>query len=382
MWDQIYHLCGLPFGWIMRLIYLWVNNYAFAIVLFTVFTKLILFPISYKQQKNTARMQRINPKLEKLRKKYKDDQQKLQEAQMKLYQEENVNPGASCLPMFLQFFILFGVLDVVYKPLSYILRMKNDIISACYEVVKNIDPDLAKQGTSLRQELIVLSGHHHDAGAFGQALAGTDFSAQMTEFYTRFNLFGLNLGEVPDWHLNIHSLSSIGLFMIPVASGVLQLILTIYTQAVQKKRNPDMPNMGCMNVMLYVMPLFSVWFAFQVPAGVGFYWVCSSFFALIQTIGLNMWFTPERTEAICAKEDEKLKKKYGSGKPKGIMQRLLENSQTMTEAQAQHNRYAEETEGMSRSQLTAYNRELLADARKRMAEKYGDTLEPEDTDEG
>ena len=59
MMDFLYDLCGKPFGWIMRLIYDWVDNYAFAILLFTIFTKLILFPISYKQQKNSARMQRV-----------------------------------------------------------------------------------------------------------------------------------------------------------------------------------------------------------------------------------------------------------------------------------------------------------------------------------
>ena len=69
MSDFLYDLCGKPFGWIMRLIYDLVDNYALAILLFTIFTKLILFPISYKQQKNSAKMQRFNPKLEKLRKK-------------------------------------------------------------------------------------------------------------------------------------------------------------------------------------------------------------------------------------------------------------------------------------------------------------------------
>ena len=136
--DFLYDLCGKPFGWIMRLIYDLVDNYALAILLFTIITKLILFPISYKQQLNTARMQRLNPKLEKLRQKYKSEPQKLQEAQMQLYQEENINPGASCLPMFLQFFILFGILDVVYKPLSYILKVKDSVISSAFEIVQKL----------------------------------------------------------------------------------------------------------------------------------------------------------------------------------------------------------------------------------------------------
>lgn len=92
----------------MRLIYQLVNNYGVAIVLFTIITKLLLFPISYKQQKNTLRMQLLQPKLKKLQAKYKDKPQELQQAQMQLYQEEHVNPMSSCLPRFLQFFLLLA----------------------------------------------------------------------------------------------------------------------------------------------------------------------------------------------------------------------------------------------------------------------------------
>lgn len=377
MMDFLYDLCGKPFGWIMRLIYDWVDNYALAILLFTIFTKLILFPISYKQQMNSAKMQRLNPKLEKLRKKYKDEPQKMQEAQMKLYQEENVNPGASCLPMFLQFFILFGILDVVYKPLSYILRIGDNLITKAFQVVEKIDPDLAKQGTSLRQELAVLSAHHKDSSAFGDVFAGTDYSAQISEFYDKFSLFGINLGEVPSWHPDVWNATTIGLFLIPILSGVLQLILTIYMQVVQKKRNPAMQNMGCMNVMLFAMPIFSVLFAFQVPAGVGFYWVCSSFFSLLQTIGLNYYFTPARIEKLCEKEDKKMAKKYANGK-KSLMQRMMEQQQGMSEGQQNRERYAEETKDMSRSELSKYNQQVLKDARKRMAEKYNETYEADE----
>ncbi|MGN1403571.1 MAG: YidC/Oxa1 family membrane protein insertase [Ruminococcus sp.] len=377
--DFLYDLCGKPFGWIMRLIYDWVDNYALAILLFTIFTKLILFPISYKQQMNSAKMQRVNPKMEKLRQKYKNDAQKLQEEQMKLYQEENVNPGASCLPMFLQFFILFGILDVVYKPLSYILKMKDDLISKAFEVVQNISPELAKQGTSLRQELAILSAHHQDSGAFDQVFAGTDLSAQIAEFYDKFNLFGMNLGEIPQWNPEVWDSTAIGLFMIPILSGILQLILTIYMQIVQKKRNPDMPNAGCMNIMLYIMPIFSVWFAFQVPAGVGFYWVCSSFFSLLQTIGLNMYFTKERIEKICEKENKKMQKKYANGK-KSFMQRMLDQQQGLSEGQQKRERYAEETKDMSRSELSKYNQQVLKEARQRMAEKYGETYEGDENE--
>ena len=296
---------------------------------------------------------------------------------MKLYQEENVNPGASCLPMFLQFFILFGILDVVYKPLSYILKVKDSVITSAFEVVQKINPDLAKQGTSLRRELTILTAHHSDASAF-QSVLGDDLSAKLSEFYDKFSLFGINLGEIPTWHPDTWNAAAIGLFMIPVLSGLLQLALTIYMQISQKKRNPGTPNMGCMNVMLYAMPIFSVWFAFQVPAGVGFYWVCSSFFSLIQSIGLNCYFTKERIEAICEKETKKNAKKYANGK-KNFMQRMMDVQQD-AEVQAKREKYAEETKDMSRSELNKYNQQVLKDARKRLAEKYGDTYDENESD--
>ena len=80
----MYDIFGTPFGWIMRLIYQLVNNYGVAIVLFTIITKILLFPISYKQQKNTLRMQLIQPKMKKLQEKYKDKPQELQKAQIQM----------------------------------------------------------------------------------------------------------------------------------------------------------------------------------------------------------------------------------------------------------------------------------------------------------
>ena len=77
--NSIINLIAIPLGFIMRLIYSWVGNYGLAIVLFTLVTKLILLPVSYKQQKNSARLQLINPKLKKLQEKYKDKPEKMQQ---------------------------------------------------------------------------------------------------------------------------------------------------------------------------------------------------------------------------------------------------------------------------------------------------------------
>ena len=332
----------------MRLIYQLVNNYGVAIVLFTIITKILLFPISYKQQKNTLRMQLIQPKLKKLQAKYKDKPQELQQAQMQLYQEEHVNPMSSCLPMFLQFFLLFGVLDV--------------------------GDSVAKQYTGLRQELGVLKAFQDNPSAFSNV--DTFDTSKVSDFMEHFTVFGVNLGETPTWHPEVWNASAVILFCIPLLSGILQLIMTIYMQIMQKKRGtaPEQ-NMGCMNVMLYVMPLFSVWFAFQVSAGVGFYWACSSFFSLVQTIGLNLYFTPERGAKIIEKENKKMEARYAAGK-QSFTERVM--NQNAGAARVQE---TEKTKNMSNRELSSYNKQKIQEARKRMAEKYGETYEEDSSDE-
>ena len=129
----LYDLIGIPFGYLMSLIYKIVPNYAVAIILFTLVTKLLLFPVNYKTQKNAARMQLFQPKLEKLKKSYGSNPQRLQEEQQKLYQQEGINPMGSCLPMFIQMFLLFGVIDVVYKPITHILHITKSVRTAAIE---------------------------------------------------------------------------------------------------------------------------------------------------------------------------------------------------------------------------------------------------------
>ncbi len=367
----LYDLLGIPFGYVMRFIYDLVQNYGAALVLFTIFSKLLLFPINYKTQKSSAKMQRLNPKLKALRKKYEKDPQKYQEAQMALYQEEGVNPGASCLPMFIQFFLLFGILAVIYKPLTHVMGYSGDVIESIITMMGEQFPAISEKfkAGDLREELYIIEAFKENPSAFSN-IAGFN-SADVTEFLDNYTLFGIDLGVTP----NIKDISNFGLWCIPFLSGIFQLISTIYSQTVMKKKNPDQPNMGCMNVMLYGMPIFSVWFAFNVPAGVGFYWACSSLVSLAIQIGLNMYFTPARVEKICEKENEKMRKKYGSSGKKSFTQRMLE---AQGQAAAQTGSRNKETENMSKKEKSEYESQRIKDARKRMAEEYGDDYSDEE----
>lgn len=372
----LYEIFGIPFGYLMMWIYDLVQNYGVAIILFTLVTKLILLPVNYKTQKNAARMQLLNPELAKIRKSYKDNPQKMQEEQMKLYQREGVNPMGSCLPAVIQMVLLFGVLDVVYKPLTHIIRFSDKTIAGARTIASEIGKINIKE-SDLRNELSILNIFNDNKSGFTSV--GEQFSEKVSEFYENFSIFGINLGAIPSVPESWSDMGQVGLFLVPIFAGLSQLVYTLYSQIHQKKKNPDMPNMGCMNVMLYLMPLLSVFFAFQVAAGVGFYWIFSSIFSFAITVFLNHYFSDKRIAAIVEKEREKAKK-YAevNGNKKNFMQKILEQQQAaMEEQKKQQTLYKENGDKMSRSEANAYNRQLLNEARKRMAEKYGDDYDDE-----
>ena len=90
-----------------------VANYGIVIILLTLIVRLVLTPLTISQTRSMARMQKMQPQIKELQKKYKDDKQKLQQETMEFYKKNNVNPLAGCLPLLLQmpvFFALFGAL--------------------------------------------------------------------------------------------------------------------------------------------------------------------------------------------------------------------------------------------------------------------------------
>lgn len=370
----LYEIIGIPFGYLMNLIYNIIGNYGIAIIIFTIVTKLILFPVNYKTQKDSARQRLLNPKLEKLRKSYSNNPTKLQEEQQKLYQQEGVNPMASCLPAFIQMFLLFGVIDVVYKPFSHILRFSDSVKEKAVSIASELSQAAggkAINSSDLRNELLTMEQVMKAPEKFKEI--GENFADSVIEFSERFTVFGVNLGITPDLTPDVWNKQSIILFLIPFASGIVQLFTTIYMQIHQKKNNPDMPNMGCMNLMFYLMPVMSVWIAFEVPAGVGFYWIWSSLFSFMITLILNAYFTHDRTVKINEKEKEKARK-YAEKHPekKTFMQRMLEQQQALEQQQNGASRTDANGAKISRSEMNKYNRDRINEARKRMAEKYGD----------
>ncbi len=356
-------IIGYPLGLIMYGIYSLVKDYGIALILFTILTKLLLSPLSINNNKMSAKQKAIAPQLEKLRKSYANNPTRLQEEQMKLYNENNINPMAGCLPLLIQLPIIYGILDVVYRPLTHILRLPKDMINQATEVLNAYftDANIVDKAMASRPELVILQYVKQNPRIF-EGVEG------FTESVSGFNntLFNglIDLGVTPTIHPEVWNAQAVALCMIPVVSGLFQLIFTVYSQMKQKRDNPEAAKMmGGMNIMLYTMPIISVWFTFSFPAGVGFYWALSSVFSLVQAIIIDKMMTPEYVEKMLKKEREKAKNK----KP-GFMEKMMEQQKAMLEEQSSSGKNS----SMSKSELNEYQRQLINEARKRMADKYGD----------
>lgn len=108
------------FGSMLYYIYNFVGDYGIAIILFSLIAKLILLPINIKQTKSMQDTNKIQPEIQKLQKKYKDNPEKLNEETMKLYKEHNINPVGGCLPLLIQFPIIIGLYRVLQQPQIYV----------------------------------------------------------------------------------------------------------------------------------------------------------------------------------------------------------------------------------------------------------------------
>ena len=130
------------FGFLFRILYSFINNYGLALLIFTLFFRLIIMPTNIKQQKSSATQVRMQPKLKRIREKYQDytpqeRNQKIQEETNELYQREGYNAMAgSCMPLLFQLPILWGLYGVVREPLKYVLQIPSDLLTALTNVAK------------------------------------------------------------------------------------------------------------------------------------------------------------------------------------------------------------------------------------------------------
>lgn len=375
----MFNLIAIPLGWIMRLIYNVVKSYGASILIFTLLVKACTIPSTYKQQVAAARRGLLSPKLAKIRKSYANNPQKMQEEQQKLYTQEGINMSQGCLGSILTLVVLMGVFQVVIRPLTYILQLKDDIAPAT-ELLKTWleSKNITEQYLTARPELLIIKYAKSNPEIFSTM---PEFVKKVAGFQNTF--LGFDLGGQPTlkpeggW-----SAGAVLLASLPVLCFLAQILLTIISQRHTKKQDPESAQqMGSMNLMLYLTPLMSLWIGYKAPAGLNFYWLINSVSSLLLMLGIYKYLNPERVLAINEKEKEKQ-----LAKGPGWMQRMMDMSAQMQNEQqnggmsinGNRTQYSDGDDGMSRKERAEYDRKLIEAARRRAALKYGDEL-PDDS---
>ena len=346
----LFSLFAGPLGKLMQWIYTIVPSYFWALIIFTVLTRLILFPLSIKNQKNQADRARLAPRLERIQKKYGQDRQKLMMKQQELYEREGVKMTAGCLPMLVQMLVLFSIIAVIYKPLTYIQSIPEKQINTCISVaVENMDEDKDADRIKVMKDK---KGYYRELYLFDEINDTTrpqmvaalmdknDLSeanaekvvASIEKTGQEFSIFGVSLLKQP-WQ---KSLIPNWLWLIAIASGVSALLSGMlsmkYSKAAMSLEQQQAG--GCNNAMIYMMPIMSLVFSFTVPAGVAVYWTFSNLLAMVQTVILNAMWNPGKIRAQAELEYQERRKKRREDKERLKAARLAEQAAWQEEEKA------------------------------------------------
>ncbi len=275
------------FGTILKYFYDLCNNYGVALILFTLAVKVLLLPLGVKQQKNTIKQIKLQPKERLIRKKFSYDKNLAQQKVMEFYQKEGFNPMGGCLPLLIQLPIMFILYRVIQQPLTYISSYSADVINAIASKLQTL---------SLTEAEIALMERFAVNPQYGEVSLMQVMSARAVELgelfqgVPNFNFLGMDLTATP-------SLGNFNmLLLIPLVSFLTSLLQTFVSQTTTKYTTQNQQSGN--NTMMFIMgPGMSLVFTFMFNAGIGLYWIISNVFGILQTLLLNAIMSPAQAAA-------------------------------------------------------------------------------------
>lgn len=282
-------------GPLMRMLYQMIPNFAVTMIVFTVIIKLLMLPLMIKQQKSMAKMSVFTPMINEIQQKYKNNQEKMQEEMVKFQQEYGYSPTAGCLPMLINMLVLFGMVEVVYRPVQYILGIPKEAISAACTAL-----GIANNGAASQTGLIEAI-HAGLASGVDTGLA-TEQLSSIANFNTSF--LGMDMCTIPGFSFSL-------IMIFPIIAAVTMCI----SQVLSTKMSGQQAQMqGSMKVMMLVMNLMFVTFCFNAPVGFSLYYGVSNVVQIFQSYVTYKIYSPEKFKAqyeaeLAAKRAEKKKKR-------------------------------------------------------------------------
>ena len=294
------YILGWPLGYVMQWIYNLIPNYGWDIIIFTVLIRLLSIPLTLKQQKNMTRMSAFQPMVLEIQKKYKDKPEKQQEELTRLQQDFGYNPTSGCLPMLLNFFVMFGVIEVVYRPLLRIFHISSETLAAAGQALTNLGISFTEVTRDTNIIAQIVAGEPTVSGVFSAEQLAT-----ITEFSHHMDFFGIDLTRVPQYSLAAENLP---LLVFPILA-----IVTMFLSTHLSMKASGQEMQGTMKLTMYLMPLMYVFFCFTVPTAFSLYYVVGNVLMTFQSIFMKKLYDPEKIKAEVAAEIEAKRKEQRRG---------------------------------------------------------------------
>lgn len=336
-----------------------IANLGFCIIIFTVIVKIILLPLTIKQQKSTKINAIIQPELLKIQKKYKNkkDQESMLKQQQEIqavYDKYGTSMTGGCLTTLIQFPIIMGLYRVIQNVPAYVGKIK-DMYSPIADAVIN------SQGADKAQQFMIdfvskneISGASYAINKFQKLseidvdniidvlsnfgvsnlntlietikMAGDNILVGNVDKIDKIHSFilDINISEAPGYHLS-------WALCIPFLSAFFNYLSMKVTTGKQDQQMEGQ-TAAMMKSMQITMPLMSIFIGISMPAGIGIYWTMNAFLSLLTQIGINFYFDRADMDEILKKQMEKAeKKRKKNGGKKSFMERMMDNSEAAKE---------------------------------------------------
>lgn len=277
------------FGYLLQFLYTLVNNYGLAIILFTLIIKLLLLPLSIKQQKTMKKSSELQEKVKVMQFKYKNDPEKLNKEMMNLYKTENVSPFSGCLTSIIQMLLLLSIFYLVRSPLTFMEKIPQENINTYIQqlkdegkVISNVYPEI----DLIRETELLKEKNPED-----QFIEKTNI---------KMNFLGLDLSKIPQQNMTDYTV-----YIIPVLYILSSFVSIRITTAKQQKDKEDKKSknidgntgkeieeennemdavMQTNKMMSWFVPIMSISIAFIAPLGLALYWLISNILMIVERL--------------------------------------------------------------------------------------------------
>ena len=298
------------FGYVLNFIYEIVKNYGLAIIIFSILVKVLMIPMSIKQQKTMKKSQKIQGKMKEIQFKYKNNPEMLNKATQELYKSENMSPFSGCLSAIVQIILLFSVFYLVRSPLTYMKMVDTSVTDKYSKIIR--ENDLSTNSAYPEIEIIRELGNirelknknvEENAEESSEQQEKTDLAEindeELDSLYINMDFLGLNLAQVPtrssDWKA----------YIIPILYVLVSIISLRVVNNTNKKDKKEKPEenkdeksltkpedefdpMEQMNKNMNMMfPVMYLAVALIAPLGLALYWLMNSLLMIAEKLILN-----------------------------------------------------------------------------------------------